>query len=498
MATEEGQQRAQLAEEVDLLRSEDVGLRVVRGGVLRSGGYIAGLALVALGSVLLLRYLGVVDFGRYVTVMALIGIVSGVTDAGLTTIGGREMSIVPAGPERDKLLAHLVTLRMLLTPLGVVLATLFALIAGYDHAMVIGTLLAGIGLVFVTTQSTLMLPLVVELSYGRLTIAELIKQIVTVAGMGALVVANAALLPFFTLQIVVGIVVLASTPLIVGRHWWKRPGVERSQLRALLVEALPMATALALNVIYFRTLVIISSLIASGVETGYVATSFRIFEILLGVPAIAMGVALPILASAGAESTGRLVYVLQRMTEVGLAASAGLAILLVFLAKPVIILLGGDQYAGAASVLRIQGFSLIALFLGQAWQLGLVSVRRQRDVAVANAVALVFVIALGLTLIPALGADGAGVAAVCAETLLASMLLLMLHRQRVAPSMTFAWKVVLASLLGLAPMLVPGLPQVAGAVVAAVLFVGTALVTRLLPPEVLDAFGLRRFARLPL
>jgi O-antigen/teichoic acid export membrane protein len=170
-------------------------------------------------------------------------------------------------------------------------------------------------------------------------------------------------------------------------------------------------------------------------------------------------------------------------------------VLLVFLAKPVIELLGGSQYAGAASVLRIQGFALIGLFLGQAWQLGLVSVRRQRDVAVANAVALVVVIVLGLTLIPALGADGAGVAAVAAETLLSSILLLMLHRQNVAPSLGFTWKVALASGLGLAPLLVPGLPGVVGAVFAAVLFIGTALVTRLVPPEVIDAFGLRRLTR---
>src|SRR5919197_1194904 len=108
---------------VDPLRSADLGSRVVRGSTLRGLGYAAGLLLLAGGSVLLLRYLGVVDFGRYVTVMALIGIVSGVTDAGLTAIGAREMSITPKGPDRDALLASLLTLRLLLTPLGVVVAT---------------------------------------------------------------------------------------------------------------------------------------------------------------------------------------------------------------------------------------------------------------------------------------------------------------------------------------------------------------------------------------
>jgi O-antigen/teichoic acid export membrane protein len=404
------------------------------------------------------------------------------------------MSIARDDDRRD-LLAHLITLRLLLTPLGVVGATLFAVIAGYDHTMVYGTILSGIGLVLVSTQATLMLPLAVELKYVRLTAAELIKQTVTVAGMGVLVITGASLLPFFTLQIVVGLVVVLSTPVIVGRPWWHRPRAGRRQLRMLVREALPMATALALNVIYFRTLVIIASLIATAVETGYVATSFRIFEILLGVPTIVMGVALPVLSAAGEEGGGRLHYVIQRMSEVGLAGSMFLAVMTVFLARPVIVLLGGDQYTGAASVLRIQGFSLVGLFLGQAWQLGLVSIRRQRDVAVANGIALVIVIGLGLTLIPWLGADGAGAAAVAGETLLASILLFMLHRRDRAPNFVFVWKVAVASLLALAPLLVPGLPDVAAAAIAALLFLAVAWFTRLVPPEVVDAFGLRRLMR---
>jgi O-antigen/teichoic acid export membrane protein len=241
--------------------------------------------------------------------------------------------------------------------------------------------------------------------------------------------------------------------------------------------------------------VIMASLIATAVETGYVATSFRIFEILIGVPNIVMQAALPVLSAAADDGSGRMRYVLQRMTEVGLAVSACLAVLMLFLARPVIEVLGGHAYLGAASVLRIQGFSLIGLFLGQAWLLGLVSIRRQRDAAVANAVALVCVIGLGLALIPWLGADGAGAAAVAAETLLAAILFLMLWRRGVAPELRFAWKVVLASVLALAPLLVPGMPDVVRAVVAALLFAGVAWFTRLVPPEVIDAFGLRRAAR---
>ncbi len=56
----------------DVLAGEDVAHRVVRGGAQRAIGFVATNLLTAAGAVVLLRYLGVADFGRYGTVMALV------------------------------------------------------------------------------------------------------------------------------------------------------------------------------------------------------------------------------------------------------------------------------------------------------------------------------------------------------------------------------------------------------------------------------------------
>ena len=130
----------------DMLRSPEAGGKVIRGASVRALGYGAGVALTALGSVFLLRYLGVDDFGRYATVMSLVAIVGGVTDAGLTAVGARELPLRQSEGERRQLLANLVGLRLVLTPLGVLLACVFAFVAGYDDVLVFGTLLAGVGL----------------------------------------------------------------------------------------------------------------------------------------------------------------------------------------------------------------------------------------------------------------------------------------------------------------------------------------------------------------
>ena len=471
----------------DLLHSAEAGPKVVRGGVQRAIGYLIGIALVAGASVVLLRHLGVVEFGRYTVVMSLIGIVSGVTDSGLTAIGNRELAVRPDREERKRLLASLIGMRLVLTPIGVLCAVAFAVIAGYDSTLVVGTLLAGTGLVLVNTQSTMTLPLSVELRNFRVTLNDVLKNTITTASIAILAAAGASLLPFFTVQIAVGILMLAVAPVLVGASWLVAPSFDRATWRMLFRETLPIAIALALNLAYFRVLVVLSSLISSGTDTGLIGTSFRIIEMLIGIPTLVLTVALPVLSAAGVSNERRLGYVLQRMVEIGALTGMYLAVMIVIVAAPAIELIGGPQYSDAAGILQIQGFALIGVFLGQICQLGLISIRRQRVMAWANAVALVSVIVLGLILLPAMGPEGAGVAAVIAEFLLATTLFVFLRiaKPAVAPKFGFAWKVILCGAVGVAAVALPINPWIA-AVIGTIAFGVAALATRAVPPEMLD------------
>jgi O-antigen/teichoic acid export membrane protein len=447
--------------------------------------------MTAAASVLLLRHLGVAEFGRYLTVVSLVAIVAGVADAGLTAVGTRDLSRLPEDARSDEL-RNLIGLRLVLTPLGVLAAILFALVAGYDDVLVYGTVLAGIGLVLITLQSTIALPLSVDLKIGRLTVLELLKQLVLVVGIAVLVLAGATLLPFFGLQIVVGAVVLAVTPFFLRGVLVVRPRFDRERWGALIREALPLAVALALYVVYFRVLVIMMSLMASEVETGLFATSFRIFEVVFGLPTILMFVALPVL-SAAAHDSERMRYVLQRMTEVGLIGALYFVFLFVALAEPIVRVLGGAEYADAAPVLRIQALALLGVFFGQAWQTGLISVGRQSAVAVANGVALLVLLVLGPALIEVAGAEGAAAAAAVAETVLAGLLFLSLRRPKVGlePHFGFVWRLLpAAAVLGAALLLPVPLPAVV--VLASLAFLAAIRLTGALPPELLAAVPGRR------
>ena len=80
------------------------------------------MVLTAGGSIALLRHLGVQDFGRYATVTAIVAIARAITEAGLGVIGQREYVLRETAEAQRELVADVLGIRLVLTPLGGILA----------------------------------------------------------------------------------------------------------------------------------------------------------------------------------------------------------------------------------------------------------------------------------------------------------------------------------------------------------------------------------------
>jgi O-antigen/teichoic acid export membrane protein len=478
---------------IDLLRTPAAGGRVVRGGLIRGVGYGAGTALGLATAVLLLRHLGVEDFGRYATVMALLGIVGGVTDAGLTAVGSRELSVARTAVARDHLLNNLLVLRVIGATLGGAAAVVFTALAGYESVVIAGTAIGGVGIVLISAQSMLTVPIWVGLRIVSLSALEVLRSVLTLVGVALLVVTGAGLLPFFGVQVAVAVALIPITLLLARVGVRFAAGIRRETIVRLLRETLPLAVAFAMSVIYFRVLVVLVSLVSSDVQTGLFGTSFRIFEMLLALPALILSVALPLLSVAGDEDDPRLRNALQSMTEASLLVATLLVVGIAILADPGMRLFG-DEYVDAAPVLRIQALALIPLFFVQTWQLGLIAARAQRALASANGLALALVIVLGLVFVPSGGAEAAAWVAVAAESALAAFLWIALRRTRpaVVPHLRFSWKVGMAAAPAVGVAYVLRDSSVLAACVATVIFVAVAIAARAVPADLYHALGLSR------
>jgi len=475
----------------DVLDTPAAGPAAIRGSTLRGAGYVAGLLLGVISVPFVIRHLGVVAFGDFVLVTALITLVSGVTEAGLQAVGMREYAIRPPA-QRDQLMRNLLGVRVTLTVVGVAGAVGFALLAGYGDTLVLGTALAGLGLLLVSTQTLLTVPLASTLRLGWITAIDLGRQALTVTLTLGLVVAGAALLPFFAVAVVVGVVGLVVTAALVWRMTPLRPAFQPAEWWMLVRDTLPYAAAIAMNVAYFRVAIVILSLLTAKLETGYFATSFRILEILLPVPALLVGTVFPILARAARDDLVRLTYASQRIFEVSVIGGVGLVLAIELAAPTIVQVLAGEAAQPSVAVLRIQAPALAATFVAIACGYPLLSLRRHKALMLASLVGLVVSVGLCLALIPIWGARGAAVATTVAEFGVATTNVVLLTRvgRGVTLSWAILWPVALAAALGATAFALP-IPDVVRALVGTTVFVATLAALGRIPRELIEAIPRR-------
>ena len=148
-----------------ILAGDDLAGRVVRGGLLRAVAYTVVNLLGVAGSVVLLRHLGVAEFGRYGTVIALVAIATGLADAGLNITGSRESHSCLQASSAGASWARCSALGCPPASRGAG-AVGFAVIAGYSSEWSPVRRWSASAQMLVGVQSTLTLPLVVQLRTG--------------------------------------------------------------------------------------------------------------------------------------------------------------------------------------------------------------------------------------------------------------------------------------------------------------------------------------------
>ena len=476
------------ADDGDVLRSADAGGHVIRGGVVRASGYAVGVLLSVAISAILLRHLGVERFGQYGTITAIAGIVLGITDAGLTSIGAREIALRPFGPERERIASTLLAVRLVTTVIGVAVAIAFAALA-YSPEMTLGMALVGVSVVLISLQSMATVSLYVSLRFVSLTAFEVARQVLTLIAIALLAIAGAGLLPFFAVQIPVAAILLLATVIYVRRTFAIGLRTDRALVGEIVRKTLPMSAAVAMNILYLGAMVVIVSLVADEYQTGLFVTSARIMEVLILLPGITMNLALPVLSVAGAEDHVRLGAAVQKMVEVGFLVSGTIVVGIVVMAPVIVTLLGGPAYAPASGILQIQVLAVIGAFLTQTMQYALISLHRQRALILVNAIALACVLAGGTAATAAFGPKGAATAVVAAEALLALSMWVALHRAApdVRLHLRFLVRLLPAIAAGLAVgLLIPTTAWVTGPLAIAVALAAS-LALRAVPVELLVA-----------
>jgi O-antigen/teichoic acid export membrane protein len=474
-----------IAAPVDIIDTAAAGPAALRGGMLRTGAFVGGLLLGLASAPILVRYLGDADFGRYAAVLAVVVIVSGMTEGGVNTIALRELAALEDGDERNQAMSDLLGLRLALSTVGIVAAVGFVAVAGYGSELVLGTLLASVGMVAIVTQTLVATALQSRLRFGWAALLDLLRQAMMTALIIVLVLVGAGVVPLLATTIPAGVATLVLTVILVRGGTLLRPAFHPRRWLGLLRETIVVAFAVAVNALYFRIALVVMAAIATATETGEFAISFRIMEVLVGIPLVLVGAAFPIVARTARSDQDRFAWASGRLFELSVYTGALLALALLLVAPFAIEVLAGSSDHPSVGVLEIQSTSLLASFAAIAATYPLLGIHRHREALIANCLALAAVVALTFALVPDHGAEGAAIAVVVADFTLAVSLVVLLMRDG-GPKLPLGAVPValLAALCGYGAGYVVGIHPIVQSFVGSLAFLAVLALLGRFPPEV--------------
>jgi O-antigen/teichoic acid export membrane protein len=474
----------------DILDAASAGRLAIRGGALRVAGYLGG-SLAGLGAAALLyRHLGLHGVGQYGLILALIGIVAGFSDLGLTVVGVRSASTL-APLERTAMLRDLLGLRVALTVAGIIVIALICLPV-YPSVIAAGVAIGGVGMVVQVWLDNYIVSLIVSLRMGWVAAIQFANNFAAAILTVVLVIAGAHLLGFIAIAIPVALGSLALAIRVLGSERSLLPSYNAARWRAMFGRSIVYSAAVAAATLYFYAAIVLTSLLASRNQLGYFQLSFRVTTVLTIVPALLSGSALPIFARAARDDTQRLGYALSRVFEVALLLGAWVALTLGIGAHFAVEVIGGStgthNFLPASPVLVYQGIALAGTFVSSVAQYGLLSLALNRRILTINLGGLALALALMCILIPLDGARGAAIATMIGElaAAAAAWTALCTARPQLRPSLRIIPGVALAVAAGCTPLLIGSLPVAARAVLASVIYAAVVLATRSFPPELAE------------
>ncbi|SDY32280.1 Membrane protein involved in the export of O-antigen and teichoic acid [Allochromatium warmingii] len=234
-----------------------------------------------------------------------------------------------------------------------------------------------------------------------------------------LILQQASLISFVWVMFAEALVIAMILLVIMGQHGPTlcslRVSIERST--ALLRDSWPMILASIAVTVYMRIDQLMLGQMIGDEAVGIYSAAVRISEVWYFIPMAIVASVFPAILEAKQKSESQYYARLQKLYDLMVIISVSVALPMTFLATPIIVLLFGEAYISAGTVLAIYIWASIFVFLGIAsgkWFLAedhqMLLLRRSLIGSIAN-------IGLNLWLIPLYGAVGAASATVISQAI---------------------------------------------------------------------------------
>jgi O-antigen/teichoic acid export membrane protein len=328
------------------------------------------------------RYLGTTGFGEYTTIITFLGFFGIMADLGLTLVTVQMIS--QPGANEKKVLDNLFSLRFLTAVIFLGAAPVVAWFFPYNHDIKIGIIITVFSFFFIALNQIFVAVFQKNLRMDKVSIAECAGRVVLIAGTLAAIAGNWGLS-----GILVAIVAGSLAQFVILFFYSKKfirfgLAFDFSLWKQIARKSWPLAVTIFFNLVYLKTDTLILSLIKSQSEVGIYGAAYKVIDILTTIPFLFAGVVLPILAADWAKhSHERFRKIFQKSFDLMIILAVPLVVGTQFFARPVMVLVAGEQFAAAGAVLKILIFAVGFVFLSSFLAHIIIAVDKQRETIIA-------------------------------------------------------------------------------------------------------------------
>ena len=398
------------------------------------------LGLVAVG--IMTRALGVEKFGWYVTATGFLQFVGIFSDFGFTIITAKMLS----EPEFDKtkLLNNLFTWRFITAFIFQALAPLIILFFPYPPEVKMAVAIMSLSFFAISLNNIFIGYCQSGLKMAVQMTGEVLGRIILVLGLILVAAKNYGFLP------AMGIITLASV-VYTFYLWIKSPGVKFAidgQISKTIFHKIwPTAAAVLFNAFYLQGDRVILPLYVSQAEVGLYGAAYRILDIITQSAGMIMGIMMPLVAYAWSRNlTEEFKKRYQTSLDLVTLFLIPMMIGIMVLANPIMILIGGKEFAGSGRILQFLSLAILGITFGNIFGYIALAINRQKQALWIYISTAVLTTIAYFIFIPKYGIYGAAGAAIFSELYAGfALMLLANHYANFTPRFKSLGKIILAS-----------------------------------------------------
>ena len=223
--------------------------------------------------------------------------------------------------------------------------------------------------------------------------------------------------------------------------------------KQLLKERWPIAIAIALNLVYFKSDTIILSIFHSQATVGIYGVPYKMLEVLITLPAMVVGLLLPVLSQQiQLKQFEQFKNLYQRAFNLLWILGAPIIAGSWFIAEPLMVLIAGPDFTGDPAVLgqlfRVLVFAIASIYLGTLTGYVVVAINQQKTIILGYMFVAVTALVGYFWLIPQYSYFGAAAVTVYSEIAMVLIATGVIYRHtQVGPNLFGLLRITLAAVV---------------------------------------------------